>query len=124
MRTARIVFRRVHVSEEMEELRGISRAADVEVFLLVVFNVLMDFLIGCTSGAVLSSEHELDRGLGSGKKKMLHFRSLDWQMEELRELLVVLEFVRSKSADPAKVVARSITYAGYVGVLTGVGCGT
>jgi hypothetical protein len=41
-------------------------------------------------------------------------------MDSLRSVLVVLEFVRSKSEEPEKVIARTVTYAGFVGVLTGV----
>lgn len=51
---------------------------------------------------------------------MLHFRTLDWGMDPLRSVLVQLEFVRSKSEDPEKAIARTVTYAGFVGALTGV----
>lgn len=51
---------------------------------------------------------------------MLHFRTLDWLMDPLRSVVVQLNFIRSKSKTPTKVVARSVTYCGYVGVLTGV----
>ena len=51
---------------------------------------------------------------------MMHFRTLNWTMDELRSVLVVLEFVKSKSEDPREVLARSVTYAGFVGCLTGV----
>jgi hypothetical protein len=60
---------------------------------------------------------------GKGKaeeRRMMHFRTLDWGMEPLRSVLVVLEFVRTKSEEPERVIGRTITYAGYVGVLTGV----
>lgn len=54
------------------------------------------------------------------EKRMMHFRTLDWGMDPLREVIVVLEFIRSEDKDPEKVVGRSITYAGFVGMLTGV----
>lgn len=54
------------------------------------------------------------------EERMLHFRTLDWGMDSLRSVLVELEFVRSESEDPEKVVARTVTYAGFVGVLSGV----
>ena len=38
----------------------------------------------------------------------------------MRSVLVQLEFTRSKSDEPDKVIARTVTYAGFVGVLTGV----
>jgi len=40
-------------------------------------------------------------------------------MDELRHLIVQLEFVNS-NIDKDEVIARSITYAGFVGILTGV----
>lgn len=52
--------------------------------------------------------------------RLMHFRTLDWGMDRLRDLLVVLEFVDSSSESPDKVLARSITYAGFVGTLTAV----
>jgi hypothetical protein len=48
---------------------------------------------------------------------MVHFRTLDWDMDELRRLVVELEFVRFAGGT---VVARTVGYFGYVGVLTGV----
>lgn len=49
--------------------------------------------------------------------KMLHFRTLDWGMDALRKVIVHLDFVEKLGGD---VIASSITYIGYVGVLTGV----
>jgi hypothetical protein len=109
---SRVLLRRVYSEEETEELRGISRVTGVEMFLLVALNTFLDLFMGCTSGGVRTrgsdDEHE---------RRMLHFRTLDWGMDSLRQVLVNLEFVRSPGSE---VIARSITYAGFVGVLTGV----
>ena len=51
---------------------------------------------------------------------MLHFRTLDWGMDFLRSIVVQLDFIRSKSDTPQQILASSITYVGFVGVLTGV----
>ena len=115
-RAARLLLRRVHSREETEELRGISKATGVSMYLLVSFNVVLDLLMGCTSGAVRSSEPFQPLS----QAKMLHFRTLDWGMDPLRSVIVQLEFIRSKSATPRVVLASSITYVGFVGVLTGV----
>ncbi|TVY36978.1 hypothetical protein LSUB1_G004347 [Lachnellula subtilissima] len=81
-------------------------------------------LLGCTSGGVLvgGGKKRMRGGQGRGQEndRMMHFRTLDWEMEGLRSVIVVLEFVRSKSETPEEVIARTITYAGFVGVLTGV----
>jgi hypothetical protein len=82
--------------------------------------------MGCTSGGVLTKpdkrkeveSNPLDEE--EQAPRMMHFRTLDWGMDELRDVLVVLEFVKSKSETPKKVIARTVTYAGFVGVLTGV----
>ena len=102
---AKLLLRRLNSKEQTEELRGIHLATGVGMHLLVAFNVLLDLLMGCTSGGV-----KLAR-----KNKMLHFRTLDWGMDPLRKVIVQLEYVR----DGVKV-ASAITYVGYVGVLTGV----
>ncbi|KAJ0414407.1 beta subunit of N-acylethanolamine-hydrolyzing acid amidase-domain-containing protein [Aspergillus carlsbadensis] len=121
---ARVLLRRVYDGEETEEIRGIAEATGIEVYLVVCLNVLLDLLMGCTSGAALykpprGEEEEGGGENGNGEARMLHFRTLDWDMPALRELLVTLEFVDSDELD-APVLARNITYVGFVGVLTGV----
>lgn len=115
-RLAQVLLRRVHSSEENLELQGISRVTQVPMYLLVSFNVVLDLLMGCTSGAARS----LERGRPIGDSRMLHFRTLDWDMAPLREVVVQLEFVDGASNTPEKVLATSLTYVGFVGVLTGV----
>lgn len=106
---ARWALRGVYCKEQTEELRGISKTIEVEMYLLVALNTLLDVLMGCTSGGARTKEGSVS--------KMLHFRMLDWGMDPLRHIIVNLEFIQSPSS---KVIARSVTYAGFVGVLTGV----
>ena len=127
--SASLRLRRVHSHEETQELKGIAKASGVDMYFLVAFNLLLDALLGCTSGGVLTRP-EGDKGSGRSRqegrrslrrmKRMMHFRTLDWGMPELRDVLVVLEFVRSASPDPEKVILRTVSYAGFVGTLTGV----
>ncbi|KAL4883788.1 beta subunit of N-acylethanolamine-hydrolyzing acid amidase-domain-containing protein [Aspergillus karnatakaensis] len=118
---ARFFLRGVKDHDESEEIRGIADAAGVDVYLVVCLNVLLDLLMGCTSGGVLSSiPGEEEQGSGSEEKRMLHFRTLDWDMPALRQLLVQLEFVDSASEHGNEVLATNITYVGFIGVLTGV----
>lgn len=116
---ASLILRRVYSSEETQELKGISRASGLDMYFLVALNVLLDSFLGCTSGGVLTQPQ---KGASSSDRneRMMHFRTLDWGMSSLRSVLVVLEFVQSKSVEPEKVIARTVTYAGFVGVLTGV----
>jgi len=113
---ANVALRRLYSSSETDEIRGISRTAQVPMYLLVAFNVVLDLLMGCTSGAVRS----LEVGQPLHESKMLHFRTLDWGMDPLRSLIVQLDFIKSKTSTGRKVLASSVTYVGFVGVLTGV----
>ena len=108
---ARRLLRKVHSKEETEELKGISKASGVEMYLLVAFNTFLDVMMGCTSGGVRTKNTE------KSQPRMLHFRTLDWGMDILRGLVVQLDFVRHAGG---VVIATSITYAGFVGALTGV----
>lgn len=107
---AKLLLRGVYNKEEDEELKGIHEVTGIDMYLLVAFNVLLDLFMGCTSGGVEVADEK-------GSKSMLHFRTLDWGMPALRKVIVRLDYVK-KVGEP--VIASSITYAGYVGVLTGV----
>jgi hypothetical protein len=109
-RVARALLRRLHDAEQTAELRGIAEASGVEMWLLVAFNVLLDLFMGCTSGGARV------RGRGAASR-MVHFRTLDWGMDALRLVVVQLEFVERPGGP---VIARSVTYVGFVGILTGV----
>ena len=102
---------RVHNKEETEELRGISKATGLKMYLLVAFNTFLDAMMGCTSGGVRTKVTK------KSQPRMLHFRTLDWGMDILRRLVVQLDFVRHPGG---AVIATSISYAGFVGALTGV----
>ena len=108
----RLFLRGVCSNEENAELKGISKATGVQMYLLVCFNVLLDLFMGCSSGGAAVRAGKDSKG-GS---KMVHFRTLDWGMDALRQIVVQLDFVMQKDGP---IVASSITYAGYVGVLTG-----
>ncbi|KAF2816310.1 uncharacterized protein BDZ99DRAFT_484962 [Mytilinidion resinicola] len=106
---ARLFLRRLYSKEQTEEIRGISKIVGVDMYLLVAYNTLLDCFMGCTSGGVQVKDGD--------ETRMLHFRTLDWAMEELRKVIVQLEFVEHPGGE---VMARSITYVGFVGILTGV----
>lgn len=107
---ARLMLRHLHYKEEDEELRGISQTTGIKMWLLVALNVLLDLFMGCTSGAARVGEEQEGT-------RMLHFRTLDWGMDPLRKFDVQLDFIREPGDN---ITASSITYVGYVGVLTGV----
>ena len=80
-------------------------------YLLVAFNLLLDSFMGCSSGGIRTHNK------GGSSSRMLHYRTLDWGMDELRQWTVRLQYVRSPSTE---IIARTVTYVGHVGVLTGV----
>ena len=89
---ARLLLRRVYNKEENEELRGIQETTGLEMYLLVAFNVLLDLLMGCTSGSVEVEDDDKN-------PKMLHFRTLDWGMDALRKIIVHLDFVEKPGGE-------------------------
>jgi hypothetical protein len=98
--------------EQTEELRGISQAVEIPMYLLVAYNVLLDLFMGCTSGGARVQTTE-----DSEASTMMHFRTLDWDMSELRDVIVQLDYVRQAGGH---VIARTVSYVGFVGVLTGL----
>lgn len=109
-RVARLLLRRVHDKEQNEELRGIQEITGIQMYLLVAFNVLLDLFMGCTSGGIRVKPP-------SGDTRMIHFRTLDWGMDPLRKVVAQFDFVEKPGG---LTVATSITYVGFVGILTGV----
>jgi hypothetical protein len=105
--------RREHLAN-LSSHQGISAATAIPKYLLIAFNVFLDLLMGCSSGG--AAVHNTDP-LVPSSAKMVHFRTLDWDMSSLRRVIVILDFVLEPGGE---VVASSITYAGFVGVLTGV----
>ncbi|KAF9564909.1 hypothetical protein CPC08DRAFT_815668 [Agrocybe pediades] len=97
------LLRKVFSEEETRELKGISKASGLPYHVVVAFNTFLDSFSGCISG-----------GAHTGSS-MIHFRNLDWEMDNLRDLIIRVEYVLE-----GKVIARAVTYAGYIGVLTGV----
>lgn len=83
---ARLALRKVQNKEENEELRGIAEVVGIGMWMLVAFNVLLDMFMGCTSGGVRVNHTGV-------RSRMLHFRTLDWGMDPLRKIIVLLDFV-------------------------------
>ena len=106
----RLFLRRLHSDEQTEELRGISEASGVPMYLLVAYNVFLDLLMGCTSGGVMVKDPEAET-------TMMHFRTLDWSMPLLRQAIVQFDFIEGVGGE---VIASTIGYVGFVGALTGV----
>lgn len=107
----RALLHRVYSKEQTEEIKGISAVSKLPMYLIIAYNVFLDLLMGCTSGGVRVQPSDRSRA------RMMHFRALDWEMPGLRNLLVQFEYV-ARPGEP--VIARTVSYVGFVGVLTGV----
>lgn len=59
------MLRSVYNTEENAELKGMLDASSIPLHFFVALNVMLDSLLGCTSGAVLASP---SRKGGLGKK--------------------------------------------------------
>ncbi|RXW20802.1 hypothetical protein EST38_g5069 [Candolleomyces aberdarensis] len=113
---AKMVLRRVYSKEESEEIKGIQKATGMKLEEVVGLNTFLDLFCGCVSGGVKAQRTPTEDGEDTDDTPtMLHFRGLDWEMDSLRDLLIQVQYVRD-----GQVVARAVTYAGYVGTLTGV----
>ncbi|PPQ96777.1 hypothetical protein CVT26_006261 [Gymnopilus dilepis] len=106
---AKSLLKKVFSKEETEEIKGIAKDTGVPLHLVVAYNTFLDLFSGCISGGVMAKVPR------ARESRMLHFRNLDWDMEPLRDMIIRVEYLVS-----GKVIARAVTYAGYVGVLTGV----
>lgn len=106
-----VFLRRLYDTEQTRELRGLSRAFGVPLYLLIAYNILLDLLMGCTSGGMLVEDSAIREA------SMMHFRTLDWGMPTLRKATVQLNF-KERSEGP--IIATTVGYVGFVGVLTGV----
>lgn len=124
---AKLLLNKVYSREETKEIRGISKATKIPLHLVVAYNTFLDLFSGCMSGG---AQVKVPQAKGT---RMMHFRNLDWDMEHLRDMIIRVEYVRggivvARSVYPYRPTtnlqthhtSRGVTYAGYVGVLTGV----
>lgn len=94
---AKCVLRRVYSQEENEEIDGIVEATGLGRHLVVAYCTFLDIFSGCISGGAKVN----DAGPQGKDSSMIHFRNLDWDMEPLRDLIIVVQYLRD-----GEVVAR------------------
>ncbi|KAK1518057.1 uncharacterized protein CCOS01_12314 [Colletotrichum costaricense] len=117
--TSRFTLRKVFDPEQTKEIKSIAEVAGIPVHQLMALNTFLDLMLGCTSGAALV-KNDSKRKIGGGNPDhLMHFRTLEWGMDILRDILVIIEYVDTNNGSN-EVIARSVTYAGFVGMLTGV----
>ncbi|XP_029114745.1 acid ceramidase [Scleropages formosus] len=101
-----------------EEIRGISAASGVPLGEVLLFNIFYEVFTACTSVVAEDSNGHLfhARNLDFGLFMGWDVRNKSWLMtEKLRPLVVNVDFQRNN-----KTVFKSTSFAGYVGMLTGI----
>ena len=87
-----------------DELRGIAHATNVPLGRVVMLQIAYEAFAACTS-IVIDGPHGYP----------LHIRTMDWDMPELKPLTIEVDFIQN-----GVILYSATTWAGYVGVLTGV----
>jgi len=85
----------------IEELKAISEKSGVALERLIILQLCYELFACCTS--VLINEND----------KIIHYRTMDWEMPELKDLTIDVDFVRK-----GHIIFSATTWAGYVGVMT------
>ncbi|KAL0767281.1 hypothetical protein CaCOL14_010131 [Colletotrichum acutatum] len=117
--TSRFTLRKVFDPEQTKEIKSIAEVAGVPAHQLMALNTFLDLMLGCTSGAALVRGDSERKAVDGDPDRLMHFRTLEWGMDILRDILVIIEYVDTRNGSN-EVIARSVTYAGFVGMLTGV----
>jgi hypothetical protein len=86
-----------------EELQGIANGTGMKLGKVLLLQLAYEAFAACTSVIV------------NGKDHPIHIRTMDWAMPILKKLTIQLEFQRN-----GKTVFTGTTWAGYIGILTGM----
>ncbi|VBB18342.1 hypothetical protein YASMINEVIRUS_805 [Yasminevirus sp. GU-2018] len=87
----------------IEELKAISETSGVELEKLILLQLCYEMFSCCTSIVI------------NDKDRTVHYRTMDWEMPKLADLTIKADFVKNDT-----VLFSATTWAGYVGVMTGV----
>eukprot|EP01100_Stratorugosa_tubuloviscum_P000880 TRINITY_DN1198_c0_g1_i2.p1 TRINITY_DN1198_c0_g1~~TRINITY_DN1198_c0_g1_i2.p1 ORF type:complete len:221 (+),score=90.44 TRINITY_DN1198_c0_g1_i2:38-700(+) len=85
------------------ELKSIAKLVDIPLGKLVLMQLTYEASACCTSIVV--------RGVNGSP---YHIRTMDWGMSFLQDLTIEISFIRNN-----RVIYRTTTWAGYLGILTG-----
>ncbi len=85
------------------ELKGIARDTGIEVGRVLMLQLAYEAFAACTSVVVQGPRHPI------------HIRTMDWDLPELKALTINVVY-KSRG----RIVFRGTTWAGYIGILTGM----
>lgn len=86
-----------------KELQGISKMTGIKMSKLILMQICYEMFAACTSIVI------------KGNKYNYHFRTMDWEMDFLKNLTINAEFIKG-----GKTLFKATTWAGYVGIATAV----
>lgn len=85
----------------IEEIRANAELMGISVGKAILFQLVYEMSAMCTSiGSTVNGE-------------MIHYRTMDWDMQFLKDLTVSLEFTRK-----GKTLFHAVSWVGYIGILT------
>lgn len=87
----------------LEELRSISEMIDEPLERVIMMQLMYEFTAMCTTIAM-----DMDG-------KPVHFRTMDWDLALMKQITIEVDFIKND-----KTIFTAITYAGAVGVFTGL----
>lgn len=87
----------------IDELRAISTKSGIVLEKLIILQLCYELFACCTS--ILINEND----------KIIHYRTMDWEMPELKDLTIDVDFIKN-----GKHIFSATTWAGYIGVMTGI----
>ena len=86
-----------------KELKSISDMTNIPLSKLILMQICYEMCAACTSVVI------------QGKDRNYHFRTMDWEMDFLRDLTINVTFMKD-----SKELYQATTWAGYVGIATGL----
>ena len=86
-----------------KELESISKLSGVPMSKLILMQICYEMFSACTSVVI------------RGETQNYHFRTMDWEMDFLRDLTINIVFKKN-----GRELYKAASWAGYVGVVTGV----
>jgi hypothetical protein len=86
-----------------DELKSIADILELPMEKVVLIQLCYEMFAACTSVVLC------------GKDENVHFRTMDWPLDHLKDLTVILDFKKNN-----KIVFSAVSWVGYVGILTGM----
>lgn len=96
------------------ELEGISKVSGIPVGKIALMQIAYEVFAACTSIVVNAESNQVSK-LNSNDISPFHIRTMDWDMMELQALTIEVEFVKDGTT-----CFIGTTWAGYIGILTGM----